>query len=243
MQAGWTRATRAWLYRQTGLDRARSVLEVGCGTGIITVELGQLGVGRAVGLDVDEGMLAYARARTRPGRAGYVQGEAHVLPFPDRAFDGVVCHYLLLWLADPGRGVAEMARVTRPGGHVLACAEPDYGGRVDHPPALVELGRAQAEGLRLQGADPEMGRKLGALFVAAGLETTVGVMAGQWKLPGAPDADFEAEWATRERDLAGLFSPEELGRLRDVDRQAVVEGRRVLFVPTFYAWGRKATRS
>ncbi|HET89366.1 MAG TPA: methyltransferase domain-containing protein, partial [Chloroflexi bacterium] len=201
---------------------------------------GGRGVVRVVGLDVDRGMLTYARARTRREGVGYVQGNAHSLPLPNGSFDGVVCHYLLLWLADPGHGVAEMARVTRPGGHVLACAEPDYGGRVDHPPELAPLGRMQAEGLRRQGADPEMGRKLGELFVAAGLETTVGVMAGQWELSGAFAADFEAEWTMRERDLIGLCSREELDRLRGVDHQAVAVGRRMLFVPTFYAWGKKS---
>ncbi|MBU0705470.1 MAG: hypothetical protein KKC18_16590, partial [Chloroflexi bacterium] len=82
------------------------------------------------------------------------------------------------------------------------------------------------------------GRRLGEIFAAAGLRATVGTLAGRWNLPAFPDAGFEAEWATRERDLAGLVSPEELRRLRSVDRRALEEGRRVLFVPTFYALGR-----
>ena len=235
VQAGWTRQTRQWLYRETGLAQARTVLEVGCGTGVIAEELARFSPARVVGLDLDTAMLAFAR-RQGDGVA-YVQGDAHALPFPDGSFDAVVCHYLLLWLADPAQGVREMARVTCPSGCVLACAEPDYGGRVDHPPELASLGRLQAEALRRQGAEPEMGRRMGELFAAAGLRTTVGTMAGRWDL-GAPDAGFEAEWAMRERDLAGLVLPEELRRLRSVDRRALEEGRRVLFVPTFYALGR-----
>jgi hypothetical protein len=125
---------------------------------------------------------------------------------------------------------------------------------VDHPPELAPLGRLQAEALRQQGADPEIGRQLGELFVAAGLQATVGVMAGRWNLPASPGdgfapgggfalgGGFEAEWAMRERDLAGLLPPEELRRLRSVDRQALATGQRVLFVPTFYALGRKVNR-
>jgi hypothetical protein len=64
-------------------------------------------------------------------------------------------------------------------------------------------------------------------------------MAGQWRLPGPPDAWFEAEWAIRERDLAGLLTAGEMRRLRALDRQALVEGKRILYVPTFYALGRK----
>jgi ubiquinone/menaquinone biosynthesis C-methylase UbiE len=237
VQAGWTQPTRTWLYQQAGLAQARAVLEVGCGTGVIAGELARLSSARVVGLDVNAEGLAFAR---RQGcGVTYVQGDAHALPFPGGCFDVVVCHYLLLWLAAPAQGVREMARVIRPGGCVLACAEPDYGGRVDHPPELATLGRLQAEALRRQGADPEMGRRLGELFAAAGLQATVGVMAGRWRLPASPDAEFEAEWAMREHDLAGLLSPEELRRLRSADRQALADGRRILFVPTFYALGKK----
>jgi len=237
VQAGWTRPTRAWLYRQVGLFQARSVLEVGCGTGVIAGELARLGSGCVVGLDLDGGMLAFARWEALD--VAYVRGDACSLPFPDGSFDVVACHYLLMWLHDPARGVEEMARVVRRGGAVLACAEPDYGGRVDHPPELLGLGRLQAEALRRQGAEPETGRRLGEFFAAAGLQTTVGVMAGRWDLPSSPGSEFEAEWATRERDLADLLPAEELRRLRAADRRALEAGRRVLFVPTFYAVGRK----
>jgi SAM-dependent methyltransferase len=243
VQASWTQPTRMWLWQQAELAGAVAILEVGCGTGVIVEELARRCSARVVGLDLDTDMLTLARRRIQGESQGssvnYVQGDAHVLPFPDRSFDVVVCHYLLLWLADPARGVQEMARVVRLGGHVLACAEPDYGGRVDHPPEMVPLGDLQADALRRQGADPEMGRRLGELFVGAGLRATVGVMAGRWSLPAVPDDGFEAEWMMRERDLAALVSSEELHRLRIADRQALADGRRLLFVPTLYAWGRK----
>jgi SAM-dependent methyltransferase len=235
-QAGWTRQTRQWLYREAGLGQA--VLDVGCGTGVILDELIHRGVKRAVGLDIDAGMVAFTRQRTTA--AVCVGGDAHALPFSQHSFDVVVCHYLLLWLADPLQAVREMARVVRPGGAVLACAEPDYGGRIDHPPEMVSLGFLQAEALQKQGADPRIGRRLGELFSAAGLQTTVGVMAGRWDLAEPSDAEFEAEWAMRARDLVGLISSEELERLRAADRRAQEAGRRVLFVPTFYALGRKS---
>ena len=237
VQAGWTRAMRTRLYQQAGLAYARAVLEVGCGTGVIAGELASLSAARVVGLDLDARMLALACQQG--SSVTYVQGDAHALPFPGGSFDVVACHYLLLWLADPARGVREMARLVRPGGTLLACAEPDYGGRVDYPAEMAALGRLQAEALRRQGADPEIGRRLGELFVAAGLQATVGVMAGRWELPASPGSEFEAEWAMRERDLADLLPVKELHRLRDVDRGALAAGRRTLFVPTFYALGKK----
>ncbi len=238
VQAAWTRPARSWLYQQAGLAAARTVLEVGCGSGVIAGELAQFGPARVLGLDLDARMLAFARQQG--SGAKHVQGDAYTLPFPDHSFDVVVCHYLLLWLRDPVRGVREMARVLRPSGCVLACAEPDYGGRIDHPPEMAVLGQLQAEALRRQGADPEIGRRLGELFTAAGLRATVGVMAGQWDVPAPPGDGFDAEWAMRERDLAALVAPEELRRLRALDRRAQAEGRRLLFVPTLYALGRKS---
>jgi SAM-dependent methyltransferase len=236
-QAGWTQPTRRWLYREARLGQAEDILEVGCGTGVIAEELARSAPARVTGLDIDPAMLTLTK---RQSRVTYVQGDAHALPFPDASFDAIVCHYLLLWLADPAHGVREMARVVRPGGRVLACAEPDYGERIDHPPELVDLGRRQTEALRGQGADPEIGRELGEIFTAAGLRAVVGTMAGQWRAPARSGSDFEAEWAMREHDLVGILSPEEMHRLKAIDQQALAEGRRVLFVPTFYALGHRA---
>lgn len=237
-QADWTRSTRLWLYRQAGLGQAGAVLEVGCGTGVIAAELARVTSARVVGLDLDEASLAFAQRQESD--VSYVCGDAQALSFPGGSFDVVVCHYLLLWVADPARAMREMARAVRPGGHVLACAEPDYGGRVDHPPELAALGRLQTEALRQQGADPEIGRRLGELFAAAGLRATLGTMAGRWKAPGSPGPGFEAEWNMREHDLGQAVPREELRRLRSLDRCALEEGTRTLFVPTFYALGTRA---
>jgi SAM-dependent methyltransferase len=234
-QADWTQPTRRWLYREAQLAQVKNVLEVGCGTGVIAEELARATSAHVVGLDIDPAMLTFTTQQE--SRVSYVQGDAHALPFPDASFDAVVCHYLLLWLADPAQGVREMARVIRPKGRVLACAEPDYGGRIDHPEELIDLGKCQTEALRGQGADPEIGRRLGEVFAAAGLRATVGTIAGQWAIPAELDDEFEAEWMMREHDLDGLLAPEELHRLRTIDRRALEEGRRVLFVPTFYALG------
>ena len=97
-QAGWTRQTRLWLYEQARLAQAKAILDVGCGTGVITGELTQ-SPARVVGLDIDRVMLSFAR-RQEDGIT-FTQGDAHALPFTDGSFDVVVCHYLLLWLDDP----------------------------------------------------------------------------------------------------------------------------------------------
>ena len=77
-----------------------------------------------VGADFSEGMLAVAREKIRAvggtGRIRLVAADALALPFDDRAFACVTSAFLLRNLADLRQGLAEMKRVTRPGGRVVA---------------------------------------------------------------------------------------------------------------------------
>jgi hypothetical protein len=143
-----------------------------------------------------------------------------------------------LWVTNPGLVLREMARVTIPGGAVLALAEPDYGGRIDQPPALEALGRWQAGSLQRQGADPQVGRKLRGLFVQAGIrQVESGILGAGWDAPPSPE-EREMEWAVIEADLSGQIPTADLQEMRKLDEAAWQSGERVLFVPTFYAWGR-----
>jgi SAM-dependent methyltransferase len=230
-QAGWTRPARSHLYRRANLLRAGRVLDVGSGTGAVTEELAERTRGQVIGVDLDPTMVAYARARQ--GRAEYRAGDAHDLPFDDAEFDVVACHFTLLWCARPARAAEEMVRVTRPGGAVLVCAEPDYGGRIDHP--NLPLGRWQAEGLRGEGADPFLGRKLRALFALPGArQVDLGLIPGLWGL-GTLRAEFDTEWSLWEQSLRETVRPEELARVKALDLAAIEAGERLAFMPVFYA--------
>ena len=126
-----------------------------------------------------------------------------------------------------------MVRVTRPGGSVLICAEPDYGGRIDYPD--LPLGAWQMEALRREGADPCLGRKLRLLFALPAVrQAEIGLIPGLWD-PATLRTEFEAEWALWSRSLAGLVAAEELARVKALDWQAIEAGQRLAFVPVFYA--------
>jgi SAM-dependent methyltransferase len=230
-QAGWTRPTRTYLYRQANLARARRVLDVGSGTGAVTEELVSRTDGQVIGIDIDPEMVAFARSRQ--GRAEYRLGDAHALPFGGALFDVTVCHFVLLWCHDARQVVRELLRVTRSGGAVLCCAEPDYGGRIDYPD--LPLGRWQAEALRREGADPCMGRKLRGLFsVPAVRHAEVGVIPGLWD-PATLRSEFDAEWSLWARSLAEVVPAEELAQVKAADLEAVNAGERLVFMPVFYA--------
>jgi len=247
-QATWTRDLRVYLFERSGLTRARRVLEVGCGTGAILSDLPTPAV--VHGLDLEPVRLAEARVHVPS--AAFVCGNALALPYPSRAFDITFCHFLLLWVRDPLLALLEMKRVTRPGGAVLALAEPDYDSRVDKPDALAPLGHWQAESLRRQGADPGLGSRLAALFRQAGIRPIeTGTLRGSpgsiclanrtgrgggERLP-AP-AEREMEWAVLETDLADWVPAQEIRRMKLLDEQAWERGERLLQVPTYFAWGK-----
>jgi ubiquinone/menaquinone biosynthesis C-methylase UbiE len=94
-----------------GFSQARTLLEVGCGTGHFTRWFGEQGL-RAVGLDLSPPMLVEA---VRLGSLPYLQGEALALPFLDGVFDLVALITTLEFVADPAQVLAEGVRVARHG--------------------------------------------------------------------------------------------------------------------------------
>lgn len=236
-QARWTEEIRRYVVKEAGLGKAHFILETGCGTGAVLGSMQHLmPAARFFGIDLRLDYLQEAQQFAPQSHLAAADGA--VLPFPDDSFEAVICHYFLLWVKSPEAILSEMRRVTRPGGMVVALAEPDYGGRIDYPAALADLGRMQGQALQIQGADPQMGRKLGALFHQVGLtEIHIGVMGGQWNEAPGFEA-WESEWAVLQADLGHTLPPEKLNWLRSLDAAAWQKGERVLFVPTFYAWGR-----
>jgi ubiquinone/menaquinone biosynthesis C-methylase UbiE len=94
--------------------RGASVLEVGCGTGLLLDRVRRF-AGEAFGLDLSRGMLALARER----RLEVVQGSVTHLPFPDDRFDVVYSFKVLAHVEPIREALAEIARVTRPRGYML----------------------------------------------------------------------------------------------------------------------------
>ncbi len=231
-QAAWTRPLRAYLLERVGVGRARRVLEVGCGTGAVLTDFPAPTA--AHGLDIRLDYLAQAR-RYVPA-AQLTCGDAQALPYAPGVFDVVFCHYLLLWVAKPLAALLEMKRVTRPGGYVMALAEPDYARRLDRPWYLASLGYWQRRALQRRGADTELGARLAVLFARAGLYV---VEAGILRPPEHSVLADEArqEWAVLENDLTGYLPAWFLRGMKLLDEHACRRGKRVLFVPTHFALG------
>jgi len=236
-QAGWTAPLRAHLFARAGIRDARRILEVGCGTGAVSASAARDNPAvRVVGLDFDIPRLQFAHRLDPDCR--YAGGNALRLPFADGIFDLTFCHYLLLWIRGPQHAMREMVRVTRRGGWVAALAEPDYGGRIDYPEELAAFGRMQSESLRRQGADPAIGRTVAGLLSNSGVRVeTSGVLGAELSPGGEGSQEAGMELKILRDDLGENISEVEWEAVCEADRAARNTGRRVLFVPNFYAAG------
>ncbi len=104
------------------LSEGARVLDVATGTGNVALVLGRAGC-QVVGIDPSERMLAIAREKSqKAGLESSIElelGSAEHLPYADQTFDGCVIAFGIRNVPDRARGLAEMCRVTRPGGRVV----------------------------------------------------------------------------------------------------------------------------
>jgi len=142
------------------------VVDVGCGTGALTLEAAARAgaTGTVAGVDPSPDMLDVARRKTGP--ITWVEGSAERLPLPDRSVDAAVSQFALMFFDDRAAGLAQMRRVLRPGGR-LAVAVCDAVERSAGYAALADLldrlfGRAVGDAFRspFSAGDPEHLRRI-----------------------------------------------------------------------------------
>jgi ubiquinone/menaquinone biosynthesis C-methylase UbiE len=146
-------------------------IDVGCGNGAFT----QLLVERCApaevqGIDPSEGQLAFARTRSTSDMAEFRQGDAMALPFPAGRFDAAVMALVIIFVPDPAKGIAEMARVVRPGGTVATYMWDMTGGGFPVDPVLVELRAMGFAPSRPPRMEASRMKALQDLWTGAGLE-------------------------------------------------------------------------
>jgi demethylmenaquinone methyltransferase/2-methoxy-6-polyprenyl-1,4-benzoquinol methylase len=118
LSLGQTRSWRRIVTRAVDAQPGERVLDLAAGTGTSTVPFADAGA-LAVPCDFSLGMLRVGRSRV-PGLP-FVAGDALRLPFADEAFDAVTISFGLRNVHDPDAGLAELRRVTRPGGRLVVC--------------------------------------------------------------------------------------------------------------------------
>jgi SAM-dependent methyltransferase len=115
-------------------------LDIGCGNGAFTDMLAHRCAPASLdGIDPSEAQLAFARTRSALRAAQFRLGDAMAIPFPDDAFDAAVMPLVIFFVPEPSRGIAEMARVVRPGGIVAAYAWDMLDGGFPYEPLHAEM--------------------------------------------------------------------------------------------------------
>lgn len=218
--------TYTWMHLQPG----SAVLDVGCGPGTDTIVLaGLVGpTGRVVGVDMDAAMIAEADRRAEEigcsAWCQHQQADALALPLETGVFDACRSERLFQHLHNPARALAEMARVTRPGGWVVVW-DADWGTlSIDTPEVEIERRIVQAHTERVLN-NGYIGRQLSRLFKRQQL-VDIAVEIRPWQFTNYALFRYLALMDSVERDAlaAGLITEEELRRWQQSLEQTEAEG-------------------
>lgn len=212
-----------FMYQHLGIMKGQTVLDVGCGTGYFSRQMAWYlnGTGRVIGLDVDSKLIEVARRLCKDRELSnleFVEGDALRLEYPESTFDVTISHLLLCVLPEPCAALAEMVRVTRPGGQIAA-VEPCVGAMGAYYAGHQRLTDLLNHTLRtanivereLYGIDQSIGPHLPEMFAKQGLQLVQTEIIAMPLTPYPfPLTKMTEELKSYyERQLAALDEPEE----------------------------------
>jgi ubiquinone/menaquinone biosynthesis C-methylase UbiE len=248
-QADELAADSAALLDRAGLAPGQRAIDLGCGPrGALDLMAGRVAPGGSVvGVDADPNHVAAARQfvaeQQLPG-VEVLTADARATGLPTGSFDVVHCRTLLITLPEPATVVAEMVRLARPGGWVVAL-EPDTEYSMCYPPnrAFDRIGELFTVAFSRNGADPMLGRKVSELFRHHGLHEVGVDVRPQMFPPGHTRRTIRLDLVRSMRALIiemGLADETELGKLDRQARDHLNDPDTVaMFGFLFLTWGRK----
>jgi SAM-dependent methyltransferase len=235
-------AVAEWKERSFALLEPRPgavLLDVGCGAGndVRALAARVAPGGRAIGVDASEAMIEEARRRGGGPAVEFRVADVANLGLADASVDAARCERVLQHVDRPEDAVAEMARVVRTGGRVVA-AEPDWGTLVVDPGDADtgrEVARAAAERVR----SGTVGRRLRGMLIDAGL-VEVDVTARVLVVTGAASAAmlFDIGGALEHALASGRVTAAAADAWREEAARAESAGRHLAAMTAFMAWGR-----
>jgi SAM-dependent methyltransferase len=227
-QDTFTAVARRALLGVIAIEDGWTVLDAGCGFGVVPLDLiGNLAV-EAHGLDHDpaklevarelQGLLASQRHPVDGAQASFETGTLDATPYDDSTFDFVLASFVYQHLADPEASTDEMYRIVKPGG-LLCLVDADDGLSLVYPEpsdAFSKLSAAFNAYQERQGGDRFVGRKLASFLDGSGFEvvSTLVLPAAEYRAspPDDPARRFVLERFAEARDeivSAGILSAEE----------------------------------
>jgi SAM-dependent methyltransferase len=207
------------------------VIDVGCGTGALTLAMARRWPERGVlGVDLAEPFLEHARRQPSPNPPRFEVGDACQLRYADGAFAAAASQLVLMFIPRPERALAEIARVVRPGGKVVAALWDFRGGLIfqrllwDTAAALDPEARATRN--RLFSAPLVLPDGLTQLFRAQGLQD-VERQSLTIRMEFADFADYWEPFLGGQGPVGAYFlqlAPELKARIKEAVRDAYLSG-------------------
>src|SRR5271166_4394597 len=148
----WSEHLASQFLNSVNVAPGGNVLDVACGTGVLAKALAETGA-HVIGIDASEGYLEGARLRRSHPNIAYEHGDVRHMRFDNNAFDAAVSTLALDVIPEIEQVVAEMKRVTRPGGVVASAVTQFLGGMpafdlVLHTGAVLDTGLASLRSMR-----------------------------------------------------------------------------------------------
>ncbi len=165
------------LWKRADFNLGNKLLDVGCGPGFATVDLARLvgSNGSITAIDVSEKFIDYLQRQIDSSELSNVSAQisdVHALDLPENGFDGAFARWLLCFVAEPERVVAEVSRVLKTGGKFVVIDYFNYLAVKVYPrrESIEKLFAAYYESVRLAGGNYDIGGQLPEIMTRNGFE-------------------------------------------------------------------------